>query len=323
MRHTFESSFAPYISGLIDQKRADGFSYIIVEKRLKQLDTFCCEHFPSADVITRDLAVAWSVIRPSEGRSYRDNRVAALRQLSLYMLSLGLDAYVPRNYSKTQKSMPYIPTREEMTAFFKEMDAWRSNQPRLQRFIDECRMMCLLYYCCGMRLSEAILLKKEHVDWDGGVLTIYASKGQKDRLVYLPQDGIDVLARYSQHIESIITGSPWMFPGTDPNQHISYRTVENRFNACWAKLPSAANSNKHPTPHCLRHAFVVERLNAWMLCGVNTQEMLAYLSKYLGHTSPTETYYYYHLVKKAFTIIRQKDTVSSRVIPEVAPYEED
>jgi integrase len=59
-----------------------------------------------------------------------------------------------------------------------------------------------------------------------------------------------------------------------------------------------------------------------MLSGVDTQKMLAYLSKYLGHTSPTETHYYYHLVKKAFTIIKQKDTMSSRVIPEVIPYED-
>ena len=41
-----------------------------------------------------------------------------------------------------------------------------------------------------MRVSEARFLKKEHVDWHNGILTIYASKGQKDRLVYLPQDGV-------------------------------------------------------------------------------------------------------------------------------------
>jgi hypothetical protein len=127
MKFTFESAFAPHISGLIEQKRADGFIYSSGERLLKRFDAFCHECFPDVSVLTRDLAAEWSVIRPTEGRAYRDNRVGALRQLGLYMQSLGLDAYVPSNYSKSQKPMLYIPTREEMTAFFKEMDVWKSS----------------------------------------------------------------------------------------------------------------------------------------------------------------------------------------------------
>jgi integrase len=239
------------------------------------------------------------------------------------MLSLGIDAYVPNNYSKSQKTVLYIPTQEEMTMFFKELDTWVSPQARRQRFVDECRMMFLLYYCCGMRVSEARFLKKEHVDWHKGVLTIYASKGQKDRLVYMPPDGVRALSEYSGYIEVVVPYSPWVFPGEDPTRPISLSTVENHFNACWAKMALSANANKHPTPHCLRHAFVVERLNDWMLRGVDTQQMIAYLSRYLGHKSPSETFYYYHLVKKAFAVIREKDQVSKRVIPEVIPFEDD
>jgi integrase len=322
VKNSFESSFAPYIAGLIEQKHTDGFAYNSAERKLKQFDAFCAERFPNAISLNREMVAEWSVIKPTEGRSSRDNRMGAVRQLGLFMLSLGLEAYIPHNYSKKEKPLPYVPTRDEMTAFFKEMSAWKSLNPRDQRFVDECRMMYLLYYCCGMRLSEARFLKKEHVDWENGVLAIYESKGHKDRLVYLPQDGIKVLASYLRHIESIVPDSPWMFPGVDPKQPISYSPVELRFKACWSKLPFAATSNKYPTPHCLRHAFVVERLNEWMLQGADTQRMLIYLSKYLGHTSTAETHYYYHLVKKAFTIIKEKDTVSSRVIPEVAPYED-
>jgi integrase len=237
------------------------------------------------------------------------------------MLSLGIDAYVLRKNKKSPKPVLYIPTQEEMTVFFKEMDAWKSSQPQHQRFIDECKMMFLLYYCRGMRLSEARFLRKEHVDWNNGILTIIASMGQKDRLVYLPQDGTGALSEYLRHVEKIISDSQWMFPGKNPNQPISCSSVINHFNNCWIKLPFSVNTNKHPTPHCLRHAFVVERMNDWMLRGIDTRHMLAYLSKYLGHKNPSETFYYYHLVKKAFTIIKQKDMVSGRVIPEVIPYE--
>ena len=45
--------------------------------------------------------------------------------------------------------------------------------------------------------------------------------------------------------------------------------------------------------------------------------MLSYLSKYLGHSDPGETFYYYHLVSDAFRILKAKDKASRDVIPEV------
>ena len=40
------------------------------------------------------------------------------------------------------------------------------------------------------------------------------------------------------------------------------------------------------------------------------------------HASVNDTFYYYHQVESAFHIIREKDTVSQHVIPEVYDYEE-
>ena len=50
--------------------------------------------------------------------------------------------------------------------------------------------------------------------------------------------------------------------------------------------------------------------------------MMPYLSRYLGHGNINDTMYYYHQVRDAFRIIRQKDQSSEKVIPEVMPYEE-
>ena len=156
-----------------------------------------------------------------------------------------------------------------------------------------------------------------------GILTIMKSKGDKDRLVYLPEDGIEMIAAHKQRMEKEYPAIPWMFPGYDPEKPISCSRVEGCFNRCWNRLPFASKIDKHPTPHCLRHAFVVERLNDWMMQGVDINRLLPYLSKYLGHKSPSETFYYYHLVNKSFEVIRQKDTTSKRVIPEVILYEND
>ena len=54
-----------------------------------------------------------------------------------------------------------------------------------------------------------------------------------------------------------------------------------------------------------------------MEADIPLQEMMPYLSNYLGHTDPVETYYYFHQIEEAFRTVRRKDTVSARVIPEV------
>jgi hypothetical protein len=43
--------------------------------------------------------------------------------------------------------------------------------------------------------------------------------------------------------------------------------------------------------------------------------MMPYLAAYLGHSGSNETFYYYHQVKEAFSIVRERDSIGSRVIP--------
>ena len=53
--------------------------------------------------------------------------------------------------------------------------------------------------------------------------------------------------------------------------------------------------------------------------GLDMNVMMPYLSKYLGHKSVDETNYYYHYVQETAQIIREKDTLAKKVIPEVRP----
>lgn len=323
MTKLFESKLAPYIEGLIRQKRADGFAYHSQENLLKRLDTFCVNNFPDETTVTYALAAKWAESCFGESNSYHNNRISILRALSVYILSLGKDAYLPNSFfCKAYKPNLYIPTKEEVKALIAEMEeptSYSSVQRRLNR---ECQVLFLLYFCCGLRLSEGRLLRQENHDQKSGILTILKSKGMVDRLVYLPQDGIQFLKEYRDWLKRECPNTLWLFPGCNPEKPISATGVESCFNRCWSRLPGSGKLEKHPTPHCLRHAFVVERINEWMCAGVDTNKMLPYLSKYLGHKNPDETFYYYHLAGKSFDIIRSRDTVAGTVIPEVILYEE-
>lgn len=323
MKYTYESKLAPYITGLIEQKQTDGFSYDSGEALLKRFDRFCLSRYPDATTVTFELAAEWTAAGTGLTDAYRNTKVSIVKQLSIYILSLGHEAYLPDSLTvKAYRPALYIPTRNEVQKLLSEMDKSTSHNPIQRRMNKECKVLFLLYYCCGLRLSEGRLLKKENIDLETGILTILGSKGQKDRLVYLPDDGIRFLNIYKCDMESAFPESPWMFPGFSPEKPISCTGVESCFNRFWGRLPEAQGLKKHPTPHCLRHAFVVERINEWMAQGLDTNKMLPYLSRYLGHKSPDETYYYYHLAEQAFDVVRQKDSVSKRVIPEVKTYEE-
>lgn len=62
-------------------------------------------------------------------------------------------------------------------------------------------------------------------------------------------------------------------------------------------------------------------MNLWMEEGVSLREMLPFLSRYLGHQSTDDTFYYYHQISEAFQIIRDRDKTSGFVIPEVTGHE--
>ena len=274
MTYIFESGLAHHIEGLIQQKRADGYAYNSEEKLLKRFDTFCVQNYPELTTVTYEMAAKWSEARPGEGDAYHNRRMSMVKVLSEYILSLGQEAYIPNFFCKAYRPVLYIPSKEEVKELLQKMDIRTSHNSEQFRLDRECKILFLLYFCCGLRLSEGRLLKWEHIDLDKGILTVLGSKGNKDRLVYLPQDSLPVLKNYKERQEMLFPGIDWAFPGKDPHKPVSCSGIESSFNRHWAMLPVARTVDKHPTPHCLRHAFVVERFNEWMHQGIDTNTML-------------------------------------------------
>ena len=321
-KYIYKSSLAPYIEGLIRQKRADGFIYEFEAYILKTFDDFCLTQGFSGTIITRDLVMEWAVQRATEGLNYRNQRVSFVRQLSLYMNSLGINSYIPNQTASTATTLPHILSEEELKGFYEAVDTYLPNNEKWHRFSMEYQVIFRLYYCCGLRLAEACNLRVNDVDLNEGILKIMQSKGDKDRLVYMANDINELCRKYHQKMVSIFPSSEWFFPGKDCNRPIQKHNLDKKFKQFWNMTPFADTCDKAPTIHSLRHAFVVNRMNEWMMEGISLNAMMPYLARYLGHSCVEGTFYYYHYVDRAFQIVRNKDTLSDRVIPEVLPYEE-
>ena len=319
--YEYRSPLAPYIEGLISQKRSMGFIYDSNAYGLKRFDDRCIENGITDAVITKDMADDWAEANNRCSKSIKTRAISDLRQLSLYMNSLGIPSYIPVRFTEKDKHVPHLFTDEEIRAFFAEVDRYRSgiNSPDFNRMAIEYRILFRLIYCCGLRNNEACSLKLDDIDTEKGALQIIHSKGDKDRIVYLAEDMRILMKQYIQVLDSLAgPENEWLFPGIHIEKHVPKTSIDKVFGHFWAKTPFAGSCDKRPTVHSLRHAFIEKRMRLWMEQGISLEKMIPYLSAYVGHRTHDDTFYYYHLTENAFSIIRKKDVTSSSVIPEAS-----
>jgi integrase/recombinase XerD len=133
-----------------------------------------------------------------------------------------------------------------------------------------------LFLDSGLRLSEALGLSKDDVDFDNLVIKV-KGKGGKHRLVPMSLGLRKVLFRWRQKIMDGSHHSGLMFP-TKYGTQLRGRDSLRDFTKLCRKL---GITGVRCSPHTLRHTFAVNYLRA----GGN----LFYLSKILGHTSVKTT----------------------------------
>ena len=112
----YQSNLVPYIKDFVARKQSNGFIYESEALTLMGFDKLCLEKNTEAGTLPRDLVMEWAMQKPSEGKNYRNARVSCVRQLALYMLSLGLDAYVPHKNASASVSVPFILSPQELKA---------------------------------------------------------------------------------------------------------------------------------------------------------------------------------------------------------------
>ena len=318
--YTYTSALAPYIEGFVAEKRSLGFIYNTEAYELSRFDRYWKEHgFADCD-ISYDRINEWISAKPGEGKTSHGKRINAVRHFATYMIALGIPAYVPLLKVRKEQNKVHIFTGVELREFFSVADHYRpaSINPADRRMAREYPLIFRLYYCCGMRNNEVCSLETDDFELESGIITVRDGKNQKDRLVYLPEDLRKMALSYYRYLNKELGFIPrWFFPGRFPDKHVGKTQIDKRFRLFWAETKASETCDKRPTPHCLRHTFVVDRINRWIEEGLELDVMLSYLSKYLGHADPEETFYYYHMVSDAFRIIRARDRTSGDIIPEV------
>jgi integrase/recombinase XerD len=174
------------------------------------------------------------------------------------------------------KQLPNVLSKEEVQQILRALEN-----------IKHKAMLCLIY-SCGLRRSELLNLKFEHVDSKRGILIIKQAKGRKDRIAPLPTFIVEMLRTYYKEYRP----QQWLFEGQRAGEQYSEKSIQQVFKNALAK----AGVKKPATLHWLRHSYATHLLEG----GTD----LRYIQELLGHQSSKTTEIYTHVSTKKLTEIK-------------------
>jgi len=150
------------------------------------------------------------------------------------------------------------------------------------------RLILLLAYGCGLRLSEIRSLKPGDVHTGMEVLWVRHGKGNKDRAAMVDESIRPFLRAYLKEIGD----QEWMFVSSQTGAQLTKRTIGKVFEKACAR----AGVKRLGGIHTLRHSFATHLLEQ----GTD----MRYIQKLLGHTSIKTTELYTHVATHRITRIR-------------------
>ena len=303
----------------VELKRAVGYKYEADGDHLKRFDRFTMEKYPHAAVLTKEIALDWCSKKPYEAQANQCARASIIRQFGKYLDSIGAEAYIiPKGYYPTgDQYMPHIYTVNELTSFFAETDKCRYCYECPNRHLIMPVFFRMLYMC-GLRVSEARLLKIGDVDLEKGILTINHSKKDNSRLVPISASLMERCLQYSKMVHPYPVSEEYYFPGLNDKPMTIGNIYKNFRRFLWSAGISHGGRGHGPRIHDFRHTYAIHCLKKWVEQEKDLMAYLPVLRTYMGHDSFEETAYYLRLTADVFPdIILKLETRYPGIIPEL------
>jgi integrase/recombinase XerD len=292
------------ILGLVAEKRAIGYKYHAEAQLLIRFEAFSHSQFPELSTLTEELVWAW--IAAAKERAVKpatlQGMAAPVRELARWLQRRGIDAYLLPGgaLQRPARYIPHIYSDEELAALFAVTDRCHYCSGVPFRHL----VMPVLFrtiYACGLRCSEARLLRVQDVDINTGVLQVRDAKGGKDRQLPVSESLRQRLADYDAQVATQPARGEWFFPSSTPDQPLTLGNVGHNFRRfLWQARISHGGRGHGPRAHDLRHTMAVNNLRRWFEHDQNVNALLPVLQTYLGHSLISDTGYYLRLTAASY-----------------------
>ena len=263
--YMFSGPFAEHIKNHVQLKQAVGYKYEVDAKHLLRFSSFTAKKYPETAILSKEIVLDWCSKKEYEAQASQCTRSSILRQFAIYMEGIGIGAYIlpKRYYSAPQQYVSHIYTEDELQRFFHQTDQCC--------YVGECPYRHLIMpvffrmiYACGLRSSEARLLKVENVDTDAGILSIYNSKKDNDRLVAMSDELTGRSRNYFENVHKLSKGSDWFFPGLNGKPMTIVNVYHNFRRFLWRASISHGGRGKGPRVQDFRHTYACHCLKKWV-----------------------------------------------------------
>jgi integrase len=312
--------FKDHIQNHIKLKQAVGYKYTTEAGHLKRFDRFTLENYPNATTLTKEIVLHWGSKKTYEAQANQNSRSSVIRQFAKYLDSVGIGAHIlPKGYYPAEEQYtPYIYTVDELARFFVQTDKCQ--------YCYECPyrhyimpVIFRMIYMCGLRLSEARLLKVGDVNLKDGVLTINHSKKDNCRLVPMS----DLLTKRCRDFSKKVHSAnrleqDYYFPALG-GKSITKSNLYSNFRRFLRNAKISHGGRGHgPRIHDFRHTYAVHCLKRWVDQEKDLTVYFPVLKTYMGHDSFKETAYYLRMTADVFPNITLKmESKYSSIIPQL------
>lgn len=224
---------------------------------------------------------SWLAYQKEKGDSAKsiNRRISTLKSFFKYMMKTGsVDASPMTSVisPRVSKRLPSFVEEKSLSVLFTHVefpDNWEGQVNRL---------MLILFYSTGMRLSELVYLKESQVDLSKNNLKILG-KGNKERLIPVNEELREALQQYlSAKREKFSAAVDDCLLLTEKGRRLHPRYVQIKVKQYLSLVTTAEKKS----PHILRHSFATHLMN-------NGADLNA-VKELLGHSSLAATQIYTH-----------------------------
>lgn len=237
-----------------------------IENYVSQVTNFLHKHngkFTEPAKINEAAIKEW--LLSSNSINGRKHRISALKLFYKFTIKQPMK-FKHIEYPKAEKKLPIVLSVDEIQKMF-----------NVCKNVKHKTILALLY-SCGLRVSELINLKWEHIDRSRMIINIIAAKGNKDRQVGLNDTLIKILTDYYKQYKPKI----YVLNGQNELQY-SERSVGEVVK----QLAEKAGINKRVYTHLLRHCCFTHMVEG----GTD----INLIQKIAGHSNVKTTNIYLHI----------------------------
>jgi site-specific recombinase XerD len=168
---------------------------------------------------------------------------------------------------KADKKLPVVLSKSEIERMIKSTNNLKH------------RLIVMVLYSAGLRLSELISLKWSDVDFSRNLIHVKNAKGKKDRIVMLS-------SKVKRQLKALFCEQESFVFVSSRNKKYCPASIQRIV----ARLALRAGIAKKVSPHSLRHSFATHLLEK----GVD----ISYIQRLLGHSKVETTLTYAYVAKK-------------------------